>query len=683
MKILIVDDQENNRYLLESLLAGNRHAVDAAANGMEAWDRLKTDEFDLIISDILMPVMDGFELCRKVKSDETLRHIPFIIYTATYTGPRDEEFALKIGANRFIVKPCEPDVFMKAVYEVTSADRQGHDDLPPPAREEEVLKLYNERLVRKLEQKMLQLENEVQTRREAEETLRESQEKYKSILNNIEDGYYEVDLAGNLKFFNPSMCRMLGYSATELRGLNNQAFMDKENARKVFETFNHVFATGEPRRALDWELIRKDGARCNVDTSISLIRDGDGNVIGFRGVARDITERKKAEKDKERLSAQLQQAQKLESIGRLAGGVAHDFNNLLLIILGYTELVLSSLDKAHPHHEPLEQVYQAGLRARDLTRQLLAFSRHQVLEIKAVDVNQILTGFEKLLRRLIGEDVELALLKDDNPLTVKADIAQLEQVLMNLAVNARDAMPNGGTLNIETAIVELDEAAIENKSGLLPGTYAMIGVSDTGFGMDRETRDRIFEPFFTTKEKDKGTGLGLATSYGIIRQHGGDIWVYSEPGGGTIFKIYLPLCANTPVDSPVIPKNPRPVAGSATVFIVEDDPMVRRLAAQILSGHGYTVIETDDAVDAVSRAASHKEPIHLVLSDLIMPKMKGPEVFEKIRESHPEALVLYMSGYTDNMLSYQNLVKEGGNYIQKPFTVTGLLEKCHKVLLGE
>ena len=682
MNILIVDDQEGNRYLLEALLKGNGHAVLSAANGAEAMEYLESGGTELIISDILMPVMDGFELCRKVKTDETMRHIPFIIYTATYTGPQDEAFAIKIGADRFILKPCEPDVFMAAVREVTTAGKNRDAGMAPEPQEEEVLKLYNERLVRKLEQKMLQLEKETAALRETQEELRKSREKYKTILDNIVNGYYEVDLAGNLTFFNRACVNILGFSPAELMGMNNRMFMDKENARKVFETFHHVFTTGEPYRALDWELIKKDGTICYVDTSISLIRDNDGKAIGFRGVLMDITERKQSEKKQKDLESQLYQAQKMETVGRLAGGVAHDFNNLLSIILGYGELVLTSLGKDHPHHEPLEQIYQAGCRARELTRQLLAFSRKQVLEMKVVDVSQVVTGFEKLLRRLIGEDTQLNLALSSGPLMVNADTAQLEQVLMNLAVNARDAMPGGGALTIETKFAELDETYTGTRTGVTPGDYALISVSDTGAGMDKEILERIFEPFFTTKG-DKGTGLGLATSYGIVKQHQGNIWFYSEPGEGTTFNIYLPLCDKKGEAEAGPVKRLPPVSGSATVLLVEDDPPVRKLACRILADHGYAVIESDDPADAVARAASHDGPIHLVLTDVIMPQMKGPEVFMKIREHHPEARVLYMSGYTDNMIMRQGVLKEGIQYIQKPFSINGLLEKCHLVLHGE
>jgi PAS domain S-box-containing protein len=683
MNILIVDDKEDNRYLMEAMLRGNGNTVYSAENGADALEYLKSNRVDLIITDILMPIMDGFELCRQVRTSETLRHIPLIIYTATYTGPKDEEFAMKIGADRFILKPCEPDVFMAAVREVMAADRTLDIDMVPEPQEEEVLKLYNERLVRKLEQKMLQLEKETAALMETQAELRESREKYKDILDNIVNGYYEVDLAGNLTFFNRACINILGFSASELMGMNNRTFMDKENARKVYETFHQVYTTGEPYRALDWELIRKDGTICYVDTSISLMRDNNGKGIGFRGVLMDITERKQAEKKKKELEDQLHQAQKMESVGRVAGGVAHDFNNLLSIILGYGEILLEKLDDDAPVYEMASQIYQAGVRARELTRQLLAFSRKQVLEMKVVDVNQVVTGFEKLLRRLIGEDIQMIIAQSHGPLMVNADTAQLEQVLMNLVVNARDAMPDGGTLTIDTCTAELDADDAGERPGLSPGAYALIAVSDTGIGMDKDILERIFEPFFTTKEMDKGTGLGLAKCYGIVKQHQGNISVYSEPGEGTTFKIYLPLCAqkDAPESSPE--KFSFPVAASATVLIVEDDPQVRRLACRILAGHGYSVIESDDVTDAIAIAASHDAPIHLVLSDVIMPKMKGPEAFAKIREYHPEARVLYMSGYTDNMVVRQGVLQEGIQYIQKPFTIKGLLEKCHQVLHGE
>ena len=683
MKILIVDDKDENLYLLEALLKGNGHDVQSVANGAEALERLKSGGFELIISDILMPVMDGFELCRKVKTDEGLHHIPFIIYTATYTGPQDEAFAIKIGADRFILKPCEPDVFMEAVREVMATVKNRPACATPQPQEEEILKLYNERLVRKLEQKMLQLETETKALREAQESLRISESKYRRLHESMTDGFVYVDMQGIIRESNESYRRMLGYTEEELSRLTYKDLTPGEwHAFERDIVTNQVFINYFSD-VYEKEYRKKDGTVIPVELRTYLIRNEKGEREGMWAIVRDITERKRAEKAQRDLESQLHQNLKMESVGRLAGGIAHDFNNLLSIILGYAEIALEALSKEHPHHELLTQIYQAGVRASDLTRQLLAFSRKQILEMKSVDVNNVVTGFEKLMCRLIGEDIAMNLSLASDPLPVKADISQLEQVLMNLAINARDAMPDGGALTIETRVVDLDEAYAKTRPGVTPGAYAMIGVSDTGCGMGKDTLEHIFEPFFTTKERGKGTGLGLATCYGIVKQHHGNIWVYSELGHGTTFKIYLPLCTEKGEAETRPVKRLPPMTGSATVLIVEDDPSVRELAGRILAGHGYVVIESEDVADAIDKAASHDGPIHLVLTDVVMPGMKGPEAFAYIHEHHPEAKVLYMSGYTENIIVRHGVLKEGILYIQKPFTAQRLLEKCHRVLQNE
>ncbi len=681
MNILIVDDKKDNLYFLEAMLQGNGHHVIQAENGAQALEILQSQPIDLIISDILMPVMDGFELCRNVKTHETWRHIPFVIYTATYTGPQDEEFAAKIGADRFIVKPCEPEIFMKTILELMASKAININRSTPPVQEEEILKLYSQRLVRNLEQKKLELEKEVKMRIETEKILRESEEKYKAILENIEDGYYEVDLAGNLTFFNTSMCRMLGYSSQEFMGMNNRMFMDPENARKVFYAFNRVYRTGEPSRELDWELIKKDGAKCFINASVSLIKDSDGNPIGFRGIARDITDRKNAELEKARLTEQLYHAQKMESVGRLAGGVAHDFNNLLSIILGYSEIILNDLDKNHPHYDPLKQIHQVALRAKDLTRQLLAFSRKQVLSKQMVDANQVVIGFEKLLRRLIGENIQLNLNMMKKPLWINADCAQIEQVLMNLAINARDAMPSGGVLTIATSCVDWEAGDRDSNQNLPPGKYALIQVSDSGCGMDKNVISHLFEPFFTTKAKDKGTGLGLATSYGIIKQHGGHIEVYSEVHGGTTFNIFLPLCEAEdalPTTPSLLP--PHDLHGSETILLVEDNAGVRELTRLILRQYGYAVLSYETGNAALAAIQNHAGTIHLVLTDVMMPGMNISVLLDQIRKKYPDIKTLFMSGYLDDMIAPPEVLDPGANFIQKPFSITALAAKVREIL---
>lgn len=682
MNILIVDDKEENQYLLEALLKGNGYNVQQAANGAEALELLKSGSYDLIISDILMPAMDGFELCRRVKADKELRHIPFIIYTATYTGPLDEAFAVKIGADRFIQKPCEPEVFMDVVRNVMSASGSGNIAPTPALQDEEVLKLYNERLVRKLEQKMLQLEKEILTRHEIEKVLRNNEKKYRSLYNSIRDAILVLDMDRTIIDCNPAFVDLFGYSLEEIKGKKTFIFYENEEEfREMGKALKEHIGDVSFLYAINFR--KKNGTVFTGELNVFFLVNDEGISIGYIGLIRDITKQKRAEKIQKDLESQLQQSQKMEAIGLLAGGVVHDFNNFLSIILGYSELLLQKLDEDHPDYKALHVMNIAANKSKDLTRQLLAFSRKQIFEIQILDVNSVIRGFEKLLIRLIGEDIELDMALAPEPLLIKADAAQLEQVLMNLAVNARDAMPAGGILTIETAVVDLDEAYVNEMPDIIPSRCAMIAVSDTGTGMTRDILNRIFEPFFTTKDKEKGTGLGLATSYGIIRQHGGNIWVDSKPGKGTVFKIFLPLCEENPAAETRYEKSQAPVTGSPVVLIIEDDHAVRNLAGHILAGHGYSVILSDDPADAVARAAEHDGPIHLVLTDVVMPGMKGPEVYDKIREHHPDARVLYMSGYTDDMIIRHGVQKEGTAYIQKPFTAGMLLEKCRKALHNE
>ncbi len=394
-------------------------------------------------------------------------------------------------------------------------------------------------------------------------------------------------------------------------------------------------------------------------------------------VKRDV---RRAEEENKKLEAQFIQAQKMEAVGQLAGGVAHDFNNLLSIIIGYTTILKEEMPADESSEEAIGEIYDAAIRATNLTRQLLAFSRKQTLEMQVVDVNEVIRSFEKLLRRTIGEDIAMRLALNPEPVLVKADVSQLEQVLLNLAVNARDAMPDGGQLVIETAHVHLDEAYVSAQPGARPGLHAMITISDSGSGMDATTQARIFEPFFTTKALDKGTGLGLATVYGVVKQHGGNIRVSSEPGQGTTFTVYLPS-----VEETLLPQDKHMArhiasAQAETVLVVEDEPSLRRLACQVLARHGYTVLESSDVHDAIAIAGRHPQPIHLLLTDVIMPTMKGNEVYDKVAEFHPQIRVLYMSGYSDNVIAHHGVLKEGVHFLQKPFSAESLLEKVHNTL---
>lgn len=434
---------------------------------------------------------------------------------------------------------------------------------------------------------------------------------------------------------------------------------------------------------MDIRLVRPDKTFTWVSVLGERYEDKDGNPERILGVIMDINQRKAAEKNQRELEKQLLQSQKMEAIGILAGGVAHDFNNLLSIILGYSEMLLEEIPFDHPHHVSLSEVHDASVRAQGVTRQLLAFGRKQVLEITNLDVNQVILGFEKLMRRVISEDIEFRLFLANEPLFVKADNSQVEQVLMNLVVNAKDSMQNGGILSIETSVVVLDEQSTSAKMNVTPGPYVVIALSDTGVGIDPGDLDRIYEPFFTTKEKDKGTGLGLATVYGIVTQHGGTIWAYSEKGHGTTFKIYLPQVRQDLLfqeeDPLIIPVKP-PGKTLETILVVEDDLPLAQLTSMLLEKRGYRVILSESPEDAVEKSASHQGTIDLILTDVIMPGMKGPEVYEKVKETYRDVKVLYMSGYTANVITRHGVLKDGIQFIQKPFSKTMLLDKVDHVL---
>jgi PAS domain S-box-containing protein len=526
----------------------------------------------------------------------------------------------------------------------------------------------------------LELVIPITERKQAEEALRSSEEKYRTILENIEDGYFEVDTAGNFTFFNDSMWRIYGYPREEMMGMNNRQYTDQENAKKLFQAFNKVYRTGESTKEFDWEIIRKDGTKRNIESSVSLMKAPSGDRIGFRGIVRDVTDRKQFEQEKAALEEQLRQSQKMEAIGRLAGGVAHDFNNLLTVIKGYSQLSLAEMKEGDPFKGNIEEIKKAADRAADLTRQLLAFSRRQIMEMKVLDLNDLLRNLDKMLHRVIGEDIKLLFRLTEDLGRVKTDPGQIEQVVVNLVVNARDAMPSGGRLTIETGNVVLDEEYAGSHVAVKPGPYVMLSVSDTGVGMTREVRERVFEPFFTTKEKGKGTGLGLSTVYGIVKQSGGNIWVYSEPGRGTTFKIYLPR-----VDEPLeelkgeVEKEELP-QGNETILIVEDDEDVRKLAERVLEKQGYAVLVASQGSEALSLCGEYKKRIHLVLCDVVMPGMGGRELTDHLTSFHPEMKVLYMSGYTENAIVHHGILIEGMNYIQKPFTVEGLARKVREAL---
>jgi PAS domain S-box-containing protein len=507
--------------------------------------------------------------------------------------------------------------------------------------------------------------------RSAQEGLRRSEVNFRSLVTNAPYGICRCDAAGILLSANPAMVRMLGYSSPdELTG---------RNLANLYADAQHWFTVADALRtsqyfnSMDAEWIRRDGTPVTVRLSGRTIKD-EHDLTFFELFAEDVTERRTLEQ-------QLRQSQKMEAVGRLAGGIAHDFNNLLMVISGYCELLLDRIAPGESSlRAPAQEIANAAGRATTLTRQLLAFSRKQMMMPKVFDLNSVVSENLRMLNRLIGEDIDLEMIPSDDLGLVKADPGQIEQVIMNLAVNARDAMPKGGKLTIETTNVTLDESYARHHAPVEPGEYVMLAMSDTGAGMDAETQTHIFEPFYTTKQK--GTGLGLSTVYGIVKQSGGYIWVYSEAGKGTTFKIYLPRVseAGEPTAPAVVAQAPANARGHETILLVEDEATVRQLALECLKLQGYNVLEAPEGGAALLLAQTHGGPIHLLLTDVIMPGMTGRELANQLTRSRPGMKVLYMSGYTENAIGHNGTLDAGVMLLQKPFSLPTLRAKVREVL---
>jgi PAS domain S-box-containing protein len=508
---------------------------------------------------------------------------------------------------------------------------------------------------------------DISDRKRAEESLRQSESQFRALFENALDAVLIANDRGAYVDANPAACALFGVTHDQIMGRTVHDFTEEESRPEAWPMWEQFLKEGRMRGGI--RLQRPDGEVVEVDFSAT------ANFLPGRhfSVMHDVTQRRKLEE-------QLRQSQKLESVGMLAGGIAHDFNNLLTVITGYSELTLKRLGKADPLARNVEEIKKAADRATSLTRQLLAFSRKQLLQAKVLDLNSVIVNIEKMLGRLVGEDMELRTSPGIGLGHVKADRGQIEQVILNLVVNARDAMPQGGKITIETANTYLNEAYAGRHIAVQPGWYAMLAVTDTGYGMDAETQKYIFEPFFTTKEQGKGTGLGLSTVYGIVKQSGGNIWVYSEVGVGTTFKIYLPLVDEQITNPDADVALPEGAACTETILLAEDEEMVRNLARDSLKMHGYTVLEAANAGEALLICQQHKGPIHLLLTDVVMPRMSGKELAEQLVRWRPDTRVLYMSGYTDQAIVHHDILDRGIDFIGKPFTPDALVHKVVGVL---
>ncbi len=522
----------------------------------------------------------------------------------------------------------------------------------------------------------------------AEEALRESEAKLSDALKMARAGHWEYDVDRDMFTFNDNFYRIFRATAAEAGGYE---ISSADYARRFCHPDDAAIVEDEVRRAvestdpsynckIEHRILYADGEVGWMTVRFFIIKDSRGRTVKTYGVNQDITELRRAGEERQKLEEQLLASQKIEAIGRLAGGVAHDFNNLLSVILSYTEFAMEGVPEGASLRGDLRQVKKAGERAATLTRQLLAFSRRQVLQPVHLSLNEVAEGVEKMLRRILGEDIDLVQMLAPDLGPTLADPGQIEQVLMNLVVNARDAMPEGGRLTIETSNAEIDEEYAARHAGVKAGPYVRLAVTDTGCGMDGQTKAQLFEPFFTTKGKGKGTGLGLSTVYGIVKQSGGNIWFYSEPGRGTTFKIYLPRKLGATATSTKLPSAPLRSTGTETILVVEDGEALREVARRTLDSAGYTVLTAGDGEEALLTSAEHAGDIHLLLTDVVMPGMGGRVLAEALIKTRPALRVLYMSGYTDDAIVHHGVIDPGTHFLGKPFAGAELLRKVGEVL---
>ena len=631
LTILYVEDDQETREQLVQFLSRRVKTVISADNGVEGLEIFRARRPHIVITDILMPQMDGLTMSEEIrKIDES---VPIIITAASELQDHLMR-AIDIGVDKYVTKALDPDRLLRAL------DTCAHQ-------------LYTETVRKESEEKF----------RIAFQTSPDS-----IVMNRVSDGMY-LDI-------NDGYTKLSGYTREDVVGKTTfdihlwQNLNDRQRMIDMLQRDGYV-------ENMEAVFRMKDGSLVHGLASARLLRINQEDVT--LSVARDITHYKKAQAEQEKLQAQLQQAQKMESVGRLAGGVAHDFNNMLQSIIGHAEMALTKITTTDPVHSDLQEILKASRRSAELTRQLLAFARKQTVCPQVLDLNDTISGMLKMLHRIIGEDIEISWKPAENLWPVKMDPSQIDQILANLLVNARDAISDTGSVVIETENAVFDRTYCDIHAEVHPGEFIMLAVSDTGAGMTPEVIEQIFEPFFTTKEFGKGTGLGLAMVYGIVKQNDGFINVYSEPGQGTTFRIYLPR-SNGNITKEAEPVSPPPTQGAETILLVEDDPAILDVAQIILERYGYNVLPANTPSDALAVAKYHPGDIHLLITDVVMPGMNGRELMEAIRTIRPKLDALFMSGYTANVIAHRGVLDEGFHFLQKPFSMKDLSEKVREVL---
>ena len=704
--ILVVEAVPAQAELAGNILEKENYSVFLAEDAGKALKMLKERRFALILSAIEMPGMNGYDLCRKVKADPVTKDIPLILLT-TLSDPGDIIAGLECGADNFITKPFEADsllswikhhlldrglrrtdgaragleFFFAGHRHFLSSDRRQMLDIlistfeTAVKRSQELGKARQEReilnnsLDTKVAERTANLSREIKARTKAEEKLRSAAQREELLLRTLQVVFFSAKQEKDglrIEWVSEGAEKLCGYKPGEFLGAQDLwlSRIHPEDKERVMADIARLAGTGTISAEYRW-LTREGGYRW----VLASVTSAGGHALGLW---LDISERKA-------LELQFRQAQKMEAVGRLAGGVAHDFNNLLTAIGGYAGFLLKSMPPDDERRGDVGEIIKAAEGAASLTKQLLAFSRRQIFQLRVLDCNAVIRNTQKMLKRLIGENIDLALDLAKEETSVKADPGQLEQVIMNLVVNARDAMPKGGKVTIKTENVELDEKYSKMHMEVRQGPHVMISVSDTGCGMNSEVMSHLFEPFFTTKEAGKGTGLGLATVYGIIKQSGGNIYVYSEPGRGATYKIYLPRVTEE-VGAATVPAALKALRGKETLLLVEDDDGMRGFALRALRENGYTVIAARNAEEAVKLCEDNAAKISLLLTDTIMPGMNGYELYGILSKRYQGVKVIFMSGYTDAELLNTRLADEKLPFLQKPFSADYLSGKVREVL---
>ena len=681
MKILIVDDNKDNLYMLQGLLEGRGYEVVSSTNGANTLDKARRDTPDMIISDILMPEMDGFQLCRGVKEDEKLRHIPFVFYTATYTDPKDEDLALRLGADRFIVKPVEPDEFIKIIQGLIRGVEKGKVEpktLVLEEEEKEVFKLYSERLVKKLEMKMLDLKREMTNRQQAEDELRESEERFRTIADFTYDGEFWIGPDGHYIYVSPSCKRITGYGPEEF--VNDPGLLEKIVHPDDHSTVvSHLRASqiNQMGLSIDFRIITRSGDERWISHNCQPVYDAGGTYLGRRASNRDISKRKKMQEE-------LMKAKRLESLGVLAGGIAHDFNNILTSVLGNISLAKMDIRPDSKVFELLNEAEKAALRTKELTARLITFSKGG----EPVKEDVSVAGFLKdsVSSALSGSDIDCEFSMSDDLWHVEIDVNQAKQVIHNIVVNARDAMSEEGSIKVYCVNTDV---SVEEGLTLKEGKYVKISIQDQGAGIVKENLSKIFDPYFSTKGmgSKKGMGLGLAVCHSIVKKHAGLIAVESELGSGTTAHIYLPA-SEKEIKEPVPVKKPiaeRPMTGKGKILVMDDEEMVRDVSAALLAKFGYEVELAIDGVEAIEfykKAKESGQPFDAVILDLTNQLgMGGVEAIKKLLEIDPGIRGIVATGYSNDPVVTNFRAYGFCGAMTKPFTLYEL-EKGLEEALG-